>query len=174
MFLSWVEFIFWTTVSWPDRLRIGLPPGPMTRFYPYPFFSDNCFVVVLVGRPFWREDGSVTYSASQSQSYIMTNSLSASPSWYQAPTWDPWPIFPILFHSHFFFFWQFRVCWCGVCTFQYWPGIASTAFFRSESHGTYEQSLLSLFFRLSQPGGPVPVFFSPRNRVAQLYPRALG
>jgi hypothetical protein len=38
--------------------------GPMTRFYPYPFFSDNCFVVVLpVGRPLWREDKSVTYSA---------------------------------------------------------------------------------------------------------------
>jgi hypothetical protein len=27
----------------------------------------------------------------------MTDSLSASLSWYQAPTWDPQPIFPILF-----------------------------------------------------------------------------
>jgi hypothetical protein len=35
----------------------------MTRFYPYPIFSDNCFVVLPVGRPLWREDGSVTYSA---------------------------------------------------------------------------------------------------------------
>jgi hypothetical protein len=26
---------------------------------------------------------------SQSQSYITTDSLSASLSWYQAPTWDP-------------------------------------------------------------------------------------
>jgi hypothetical protein len=26
----------------------------------------------------------------------MIDSLSASPSWYQAPTWDPRPIFPIL------------------------------------------------------------------------------
>jgi hypothetical protein len=32
----------------------------------------------------------------QSQSYITTDSQSASPSWYQAPTWDPRPIFPIL------------------------------------------------------------------------------
>jgi hypothetical protein len=24
----------------------GSPLGPMTRFYPYPFFSDNCFVVL--------------------------------------------------------------------------------------------------------------------------------
>jgi hypothetical protein len=41
----------------------GSPFGPMTRFYPYPFFSDNCFVVLPAGRPLSREDGSVTYSA---------------------------------------------------------------------------------------------------------------
>jgi hypothetical protein len=41
----------------------GSPLGPMTRFYTYPFFSDNCFVALPVGRPLWREDGSVTYRA---------------------------------------------------------------------------------------------------------------
>jgi hypothetical protein len=41
----------------------GSPLRHMTRFYPYPFFSDNCFVVLPVGCPLWREDGSVTYSA---------------------------------------------------------------------------------------------------------------
>jgi hypothetical protein len=44
----------------------------------------------------------------KSQSYITTDSLSASPSWYQAPTWDPGPIF-----SHFlfdYFFWQLIFC----------------------------------------------------------------
>jgi hypothetical protein len=34
----------------------------MNKFYPYPFFRDNCFVVVLVRCPLWREDGSVSYS----------------------------------------------------------------------------------------------------------------
>jgi hypothetical protein len=29
----------------------GSPLGPMTKFYFYPFFSDNCFVVLSVGRP---------------------------------------------------------------------------------------------------------------------------
>jgi hypothetical protein len=29
----------------------GSPLGPMTRFYPYPSFSGNCFVVVPVWRP---------------------------------------------------------------------------------------------------------------------------
>jgi hypothetical protein len=35
----------------------------MARFYPYPFFSDNCFVVLTVGHPLWREDWFVAYSA---------------------------------------------------------------------------------------------------------------
>jgi hypothetical protein len=63
----WVEFswVYLTadgqsiTSSW-YRAHLW---GPMTRFYPYHFFSDNCFVVLPVGRPLWREDGSVTYSA---------------------------------------------------------------------------------------------------------------
>jgi hypothetical protein len=29
----------------------GIPLGPVTTFYPYPFFSDNFFVVLPVGRP---------------------------------------------------------------------------------------------------------------------------
>jgi hypothetical protein len=45
---------------------------------------------------------------SQSQSYITTDGLSASPSWYQAPIWDPRRIFPIF--SLIFFFLQFRFC----------------------------------------------------------------
>jgi hypothetical protein len=45
-----VEFILRPTVSRPVRLVSGSPLGPMTIFYPYPFFSDNCFLVLLVGR----------------------------------------------------------------------------------------------------------------------------
>jgi hypothetical protein len=41
----------------------GSPLGPMTKFYPYPFFIDNCVVVLPVGRSIWRKDKSVTYSA---------------------------------------------------------------------------------------------------------------
>jgi hypothetical protein len=44
-------------------LVLGSPLGPMTRFYPHPYSSDNCFVVLPVGRLLWREDGSVTYNA---------------------------------------------------------------------------------------------------------------
>jgi hypothetical protein len=62
---SWVELSLSYGRWSPDQFVLvsGSPLGPMTRFYPYPFFSDNCFVVFLVGRPLWWEDGSVTYSA---------------------------------------------------------------------------------------------------------------
>jgi hypothetical protein len=61
--MSWVEFILWPTVSRPVRLVIGLPFGAHDQILSFPFFSDNCFVVVPVGRPLWREDGRVMYSA---------------------------------------------------------------------------------------------------------------
>jgi hypothetical protein len=76
-------------------------------------------------------------------------------------------------HSLFdyFFFWQFRVCWCGtpsltrsrVCSFQFLLGIASAAFLRSESHGTHEHILFSLFLRLPPPGGARSCFYSPQE-----------
>jgi hypothetical protein len=62
---TWVELNLsygWRSVD-QFVLVSGSPLGPMTGFYPYPFFSDNCFVVLPVGRPLWREDRSVTYSA---------------------------------------------------------------------------------------------------------------
>jgi hypothetical protein len=44
---------------------------------------------------------------------------------------------------------------------------------KAQSCKTHGHILLS-HLRLPQPGGPGPVFISPRNRVAKLYPRALG
>jgi hypothetical protein len=60
------------------------------------------------------------------------------------------------FSSSLIIFRQLRVCWCGatsltrsrVCSFQFLPSTASTAFLKSESHGTHEHILLSLFLRL--------------------------
>jgi hypothetical protein len=70
------------------------------------------------------------------------------------------------------FFRQLRVCWCGapsltrsrVWTFQFLQGIASAAFLRSESHGTHEHSLLSLFLRLPQPGWPGSCIYFPKEQ----------
>jgi hypothetical protein len=89
---------------------------------------------------------------------------------FQAPIWDPWPIF---------FFWQFWVYWCWarswVSTFQFLPGIASAQPFSDLSPTGLMSIVFCLYFSDSpNQEGQVPIFISPRNRVAQLYPRALG
>jgi hypothetical protein len=63
--LNWVELSLSYGRQSVDQFILvsGSSLGPMTRFYYYPFFSDNCFVGLPVGRPIWREDRSVTYSA---------------------------------------------------------------------------------------------------------------
>jgi hypothetical protein len=45
---------------------------------------------------------------------------------------------------------------------------------RSESRGTHDHILLSQIPDSPNLEGQVPVFISPRNRVAWLYPQALG
>jgi hypothetical protein len=73
---------------------------------------------------------------------------------------------------------QLWVCWlgvpsltrCWVCTFQFLLVIARAALLKCESQGTHEHISLSLFWDSPNLEGQVPVFISPRNRVAQLYP----
>jgi hypothetical protein len=57
-----------------------------------------------------------------------------------------------------------------VCSFWLLLGLVNTVFLRSESRGI----LLSQFWNIPGLEGEVPVFISPRNRVSQLYPQALG
>jgi hypothetical protein len=115
-------------------------------------------------------------SQSQSQSYITTDSQSANPSWCQEPIRDPRSIFPLL--SLIFFptvsgllLWGALSVEKSSLYFQFLPGIDRATFLRSD------HSLCSLFFRLTQPGGPGSCIFSPppppSNRVAQLHLRAL-
>jgi hypothetical protein len=51
-----------------------------------------------------------SFSGRQSQSYITTDSQSASLSWCQVSIWDPRTIFPLI---SLIMFRQLRVCWCG-------------------------------------------------------------
>jgi hypothetical protein len=62
-----------------------------------------------------------------------------------------------------------------VCNFhvQLLLGLARAVTLVSKSRRTHGHILLS-HLRLPQPEGQVPVFISPRNRVAQIYPRVLG
>jgi hypothetical protein len=52
--------------------------------------------------------------------------------------------------------------------------LSSAVILRSESRGTHDHISLSQIRGSSNLQGQVPVFISLRNRVAQLYPRALG
>jgi hypothetical protein len=61
-----------------------------------------------------------------------------------------------------------------VCRLQLLVVLASTVILRSESRGIHDHILLSQIRDSPSFEGQVPVFISPRNRVAQVYPQALG
>jgi hypothetical protein len=77
---------------------------------------------------------------------------------------------------------ELRVCWRGalsltrerVCRLQLLLVLASAATLWSESRGTRDHILLSQIRDSPNLECHVPVFYSSRNRVAQLYPQALG
>jgi hypothetical protein len=60
-----------------------------------------------------------------------------------------------------------------VCRLQLLLVLASAVILRSESHGTHNHILLFQIRDSANLEGQVPVFISPRNTVAQLYPQAL-
>jgi hypothetical protein len=61
-----------------------------------------------------------------------------------------------------------------ICRLQLLLGLASAVILRSEPRGTHDHILLSQIRDSPNLEGQVPVFISPRNRVARLYPQALG
>jgi hypothetical protein len=61
-----------------------------------------------------------------------------------------------------------------VCHLQWLLALASAVILRSESHGTHEHILLSQIRDSPNLEGQVPLCISPMNRVARLYPQALG
>jgi uncharacterized protein (DUF2141 family) len=58
-----------------------------------------------------------------------------------------------------------------VCRLQLLLALASAVILRSESQGTHGHILMSQIRDFPNLEGQVPVFKSPKNRVAQLYPR---
>jgi hypothetical protein len=61
-----------------------------------------------------------------------------------------------------------------VCNLLLPHSLASAVPLGSESHGTQHHILLYQFLRLPNLDAQVPVFISPRNRMAHLYSWALG
>jgi hypothetical protein len=60
-----------------------------------------------------------------------------------------------------------------VCQLQLLPALASAVILRSKSHRTQDHILLFQIWDSPNLECQVPVYISPRNRVAQLYPRHL-
>jgi hypothetical protein len=61
-----------------------------------------------------------------------------------------------------------------VCRLQLLLTLASAVILRSESRGTHDHILMSQIRDSPNLEGQVLVYMSPRNKVAQVYPRALG
>jgi hypothetical protein len=55
--------MLWPTVSRPIRLAIGHPFGADDQIFLFPFFYRTIALLFVLGRPLWREDGSVIFSA---------------------------------------------------------------------------------------------------------------
>jgi hypothetical protein len=76
---------------------------------------------------------------------------------------------------------QLQVCWCAVssltrgwvCVIRLLLVLASAFILRFQSRRTHDYILLSQIRDSPNLEGQVPVFISPRNRVAQLYTQAL-
>jgi hypothetical protein len=112
-------------------------------------------------------------SQSQSQSYFTTGGLlPISSSWRQAPS-DSRPLFQLnIFGYSPYVTSSLTRGW--VCRLQLLLVRASADILRSESHRTHDHILLCQIGDSPNLEGQVPVFISPRNRVARLYPQALG
>jgi hypothetical protein len=121
-----------------------------------------------------QETLSILSQQSPSQSYVTTDCQSASLSWCQAPIWG---LRPDLITVR-----QLRVCWSGafslmrerVCCLQLLLVLTSAVVLGSSGRGLVNHILLSQIRDSPNLDGQVPVFISLRNRVAQLYPQALG
>jgi hypothetical protein len=85
-------------------------------------------------------------------------------SWCQAPICGQWPDFsitPSLTRGR-------------VCSLQLLLSLANSVVYVFESSRNNDHTLLSQIWHSPNLEGQVPAFITPRNRVAQLYPRALG
>jgi hypothetical protein len=109
------------------------------------------------------------YGTSQSQSYIMTDGQSASLSCCRASIWDPPPIF--LFLLIIIFRQLRRPLWREVwlVVFSFCWALPAQPFWDLSLTGLMSILYFLYFWDSLNLDGQVPVFVSPRNRVAQLY-----
>jgi hypothetical protein len=105
----------------------------------------------------------------------VTDGQSASLSWYQAPLWNSWPdIFSVLTVAGFLMWGALSDERTGLnLLYNCFWALPEQPLSGSEFHRT-QIIFCCLIWNSPNREDQVPVFISPRNRVAQLYPRALG
>jgi hypothetical protein len=117
------------------------------------------------------------YLASESESELLYDSQFTTNQFILAPS-------PVRIMASNFFF-QLNPCsyrsyvtssltWGWVCCLQLLLVLSIAVIFGSESLGTHDHILLCQFWDSPNLEGQVPLFISLRNRVAQLYPQAVG
>jgi hypothetical protein len=113
----------------------------------------------------------VLSSVCRSRSYLTTDNQSASLFWCQPSSG---PVTNLSFSLKFLYFAAPSLTWGRVCNILLLLGLARTVPLGSKSRGTQYHIFLSKFLDSPNLEGQALLFVSPRNRVAQLYPRALG
>jgi hypothetical protein len=177
--IYWCSFTFTLTSDSLQSLTVHDLLHSLLDHKRLPFYYDerripahtlNCFERWLSLEStlihFWRQ--------SQSNNYFRTGGLPPiSSSWGQAP-WDSGPQFFQLntcFHSLYV---TSSLTRGWVSRLQLQLALASAVIPRSESRETHDRILLSQIRDSPNLEGQVPIFISSRNRVAKLYPQALG
>jgi hypothetical protein len=115
-----------------------------------------------------------TLNLCQSESYVTTDGQSASLSWCQALIGGPSPDFYYCHTVSGLLMWGAFLTRGRVCRLQFLLGFASAVILEYKSRGTHGHILLSLIRDSPNLEGQDPVFISPKNRMARLYPQALG
>jgi hypothetical protein len=108
---------------------------------------------------------------SQSKSKLLYDWQSVSMSWYRAPLWDLRPDIiscrnVAVSNSQSCIYWMSSLTRGQVCNLQCNHSIVQVA--------QNPKPYFTVSSETPPTWGQAPVFISPRNRVAQLYPRALG
>jgi hypothetical protein len=124
----------WTVIRLSARVRVtlrltvnqsvclGVEPTLWTFeqiLLPFQEFGSGICCPISVGRPLWREAGSVLCKPQSSHmsvgevrwGYFTTDGQSVSMSWYRAPLWD---LRPDITSCRNFAVWNLRSCFCGV------------------------------------------------------------
>jgi hypothetical protein len=109
---------------------------------------------------------------SRSRSYFTTDGQSISMSWYRAPLRD---LRPDITSCRKAALWKLRSSFCGAASLTRWR-VCNLQCNRSMVQVAQNPKPYFTVSSETPPNleGQVPVFISPRNRVAQLYPLALG